>query len=325
MRDGGGRGDVMTPMVSVLIVSYNTRELLLACIQSVIKTSCDVTYEIIVSENGSSDNSEDAVRRTFPSVTVLQNGADLGFGAAVNTGARLASGKYLAIVAPDAVMLPNTLSTLVNVAEDGGLAGPIACRLLNPDGTLQRSCARFPTPLRVVALFTRLDRLLPFARFQHYYAEPSFLNRRAWNHDGPREVETLLGAFLFLRRASFEAVGGFDERYFMYYEEIDLLRSLAAIGLGANFISSVAMIHYGGAATKQEYARMRFEQQRSLLIYLVKWHGVGAARVVQMTLLSLAIGRALRAHLGRGDRAARAASISILRGLLRMNLDDCAS
>jgi GT2 family glycosyltransferase len=307
--------------MSILIVSYNTRELLLQCIGSVIGTSLDFTYEIIVSENGSQDGSESAVRDTFPQVRVIQNGADLGFGAAVNVAARAAVGEYVAIVAPDAVMLPRTLSRLLDVARLTADARVLGCRLVDGVGRLQLSCARLPTPLRVFALFSRLDKLLPFPPFQMYYERVGYWGRRPWDHDARRDVETLLGAFLFMPASAFHLVGGFDERFFMYYEEVDLLHRLRDKGCVVTFIPDVAMVHFSGQATKQEYPRMRFEAQKSLLIYTAKWHGFWLAQAVRSMLIVLAVLRLLRFGLSRSASSdVRAAARAILRGLLRVEI-----
>jgi GT2 family glycosyltransferase len=306
--------------VSVVIVSYNTRDLLLECISSVLNTSLDFTYEIIVSENGSHDGSETAVRDKFPSVHVIQNGADLGFGAAVNVAAEVADGEYLAVVAPDAVMLPNTLSRLVSVARAEG-PRVLGCLLVDGTGRPQISCARLPTPLRVFALFSRLDKLLPFPQFQMYYERIGYLGKRPWDHDTRRDVETLLGAFLFLPLSVFRSVGGFDERFFMYYEEVDLFRRLHDRGDVVTFIPDVSMVHFSGQATKQEYARMRFEAQKSLLIYTRKWHGFWPAQTIRLVLIVLALLRLVRFGLSRtASRELRDAARAILRGLIRVEI-----
>jgi GT2 family glycosyltransferase len=306
--------------VSVVIVSYNTRDLLVQCINSVISTSRDFTYEIIVSENGSQDGSEAAVRDAFPQVRLIQNGADLGFGAAVNVAAQVAVGEYLAIVAPDAVMLPNTLSRLVNVARTEG-PRVLGCRLVDGAGRSQISCARLPTPLRVFALFSRLDRLVPFPRMQMYYDRVGYWGKRPWDHDARRDVETLLGAFLFLPLDVFRSIGGFDERYFMYYEEVDLFRRLHDRGDIVTFIPDVSMVHFSGQATKQEYARMRFEAQKSLLIYTAKWHGLLQAQAIRLVLIILAVLRLFRFGLSRSaSRELRDAARAILGGLMRVEI-----
>lgn len=307
--------------VSVIVVSYNTRELLLACLHSVLDTATDFAYEVIVSENGSQDGSEQGVRAQFPTVKVIQNRADLGFGAAVNVAAKVATGEYLAIVAPDAIMLPGTLTHLLELARSGDIPGVAACRLLGAHGQLQTSCARLPTPLRLMAVFTRLDKVLPFPPFQLYYDRIGYWGKRQWNHDRRRRVDTLLGAFLFIPAAVFHSVGGFDQRFFMYYEEVDLFTTLHARKCPVDFVSEVAMVHFGGEATKQEYARMRFEAQRSLLIYTAKWHGLVAAQLVRLMLIALALLRLARFGLSRSaSQDLRDAARVILGGLIRLEL-----
>ena len=316
--------------LSVVIVNYNTRDLLLSCLKSLYQVSSKITFEVIVSENGSTDGSEEAVRRDFPQTLLIQNGRNLGFGSAMNQGVAQARGKYLALLNPDTVIPADTLPFILNYLDSRKDIGALGCRLVGRDGRTQLSCARFPTPLRVFSLFTRLDRILRIPLFQTYYDRINWrpFSLQDWNHDETREVDTVLGAFFVMQLHIFKQVGGFDKRYFMYYEEVDLFRKIRAIGHRVIFLHEVYVVHYGGESTKQEYAQMRFEQQRSLLQYLQKWHGTVAAEVSRWFLVLLAFLRlgwvvvsSKGRSLGNSKRLRlRNTAFVMLRGLLELNL-----
>lgn len=317
--------------LSVVIVNFNTRDLLLSCLRSLFQVPQEFTFEVIVSENGSADGSEESVRREFPQVLLIQHGRNLGFGSAMNLGVAQARGRYLAVLNPDTTVPPSTLQYLLDYLDsysDSDIK-VVGCRLVGRDGRTQSSCARFPTPLRVLSLFTRLDRIFPIPSLQTYYDRFDWrhLSVRGWNHDETREVDTVLGAFFVMSSEIFKQVGGFDRRYFMYYEEVDLLRKIQAAGYRVFFLPEVYVVHYGGEATKQDYARMRFEQQRSLLQYLQKWHGTLAAGVIRWFLVLLACFRLgwvivscnVRSLENSKRLRLKSAAIVMLRGLLELN------
>jgi GT2 family glycosyltransferase len=316
--------------VSIVVVNWNTRELLLSCLRSLFQSPQGFSFEVIVSENGSCDGSEEAVRREFPAITVIQNGRDLGFGAGVNVGATRAKGRYIAVIPPDGTIPKDTLKRMLEYLISDRDVGVVGCRLVGPDGKTQLSCARFPTPLRVISLFSRLDRILPIPSVQTYYDRFDWRRGRTvpWDHLQSREVDTVLGAVFMMPIDAFRLVGGFDERYFMYYEEVDLFKMVRQKGFRVYFMTDVFAVHYGGEATKQEYAKMRFEQQRSLLIYIRKWHGEPSSETIRWFLIVLALLRYGVATLhslkeapeDSPQRKQRSAASSMLKGLLDAQL-----
>lgn len=316
--------------VSIVVVNWNTRELLLSCLRSLFQSPQGFSFEVIVSENGSGDGSEEAVRREFPAITVIQNGRDLGFGAGMNVGASRAKGRYLAVIPPDGTIPKDTLKRMSEYLVSNPDAGVVGCRLIGPDGKTQLSCARFPTPLRIISLFSRLDRILPIPSVQTYYDRFDWrrVSTVPWDHLQSREVDTVLGAVFMMPIDVFRLVGGFDERYFMYYEEVDLFKKVRQKGFRVFFMADVFAVHYGGEATKQEYAKMRFEQQRSLLMYIRKWHGRLYSETIRWFLIVLAflrLGVAMLQSLKEApedsqQRKQRSAASSMLKGLLDAHL-----
>lgn len=321
--------------ISIIIVSYNTRDLLLACLGSLYQTKHDFSFEVIVSDNASSDGSEEIVRKSYPQVRVIQNKQNLGFGAAANRGAAIARGRYLVFLNPDTLVPANTLRRLFDYLESSPSEKVVSCRLRGSHGEFQLSCSRFPTPARIFLLFSRLNRFVPLKNLQYYYDcfDRWLLSVKTVSpHEKPRKVDTVLGAFFMMPLKSFWKVGGFDERYFMHYEEVDLFRKLQTIGCDVIFLPDVSVVHYGGQATRQNYAQMRFEQQHSLLIYLHKWHGYFAAQFIRLLLIILALFRIGWVYIIIGRKAdktintetaarLRHTSLKILQGLLEMRLD----
>ncbi len=270
--------------LSIIIISYNTRALLLGCLKNLNSAEPEHPFEIIVADNDSHDGTAAAVKKDFPGVILIQNGSNLGFGAAVNRAVRQAGGRYLMILNPDTVVVPATIDKMLDYLEDCEDDRVVGCRLRNGDGSLQLSCSRFPTPLRIFSLFSRLDVLLRGEKFQMYYEKLSLRGHKIvcpFHGLTPRMVDTVLGACFIIPRQLFEKAGGFDERYFMHYEEVDLFRSLQELGAGVYFLPGLVVTHYGAQSTAQDYVKMRLEQQRSLLLYLSKWHGPKAAQFIK--------------------------------------------
>ena len=231
--------------LTAILVSYNTRDLTLralAALHAELEAAPGLTWEVHVVDNASADGSADAVRTTCPWATVHDAGGNLGFGRANNVALRQARGRWLLLLNTDAFLQPGALASLLAAGRDRADVGVIAPRLLNEDGSLQRSCWRFPSPLR-----SWLDAL----------AVPSWpgLRRRAWvddyrgwPHDAERAVDFAIGACLLVRRAAVEEVGLFDEAIFLYGEETDWLRRLAAAGWRVWFTPAAEVVHLGGAS-----------------------------------------------------------------------------
>ena len=211
------------PAVSVVIVGWNVREFLRACLESLRPAWAGGQAEVIVVDNASTDGTAALVRDAFPTVRLLANATNRGFGAANNQGMAAARGRYFFLLNPDTVVLPGVLETLVAFLDAHPQAGMAAPRLLNPDGSLQRNAFRFPGLAQVALdLFPLHPRLLESALNGRYPQE-----RRATE---PFAIDHPLGAALFVRRAVWEQTGGFDEGYFMYAEEVDWCRRIRQAG-----------------------------------------------------------------------------------------------
>ncbi len=270
------------PDVSVVIVSWNTRDLLLRCLDSVDAeaTRSGLTLETIVVDNASSDGSADAVRRRFPDLTLLEQTENLGFAAGNNLGIAQSCGSTVLILNPDTELSPGSLTSLWRALHASchiGLSAPV---LLNSDGSFQSAGFRFPGLVQ-----TMLD-LYPL----HPRLVGSSLNGRYGPGDGrtPFQIDHPLGACMLARREVIDSVGLFDPGYFIYSEEIDWCRRISAAGWTILCAPSASVIHHGGQSTSQASDRMRPQLHRSRARYFRQHHSDSFRRSLSM-LMSLGI------------------------------------
>ncbi len=262
----------MTP-IAVGIVNRNTRDLLRACIQGILmQAPCD----LVIVDNASSDGSAEMVRAEFPNATLIHNAKNLGYGAGANQAMAACAAEYMLLLNSD-TRVPRGAPQLLSDFLDRNARVAIACpRLMNPDGTLQRSCFPFPTPLDVFLDLTNIARLMRFV--------PVLQGRylRTWNHMQARPVPWACGAALAIRRKAFEAVGGFDESFFMYYEEVDLCYRLAQAGWQVHFTPETEITHMGGTSTRQHHSDMAVQFFSGLVQFYRK-------RYSRLQLMELAV------------------------------------
>jgi N-acetylglucosaminyl-diphospho-decaprenol L-rhamnosyltransferase len=257
---------VSTDRVSIIIASHNTR----ACLKRSLSEIGD-GHDVIVVDTGSSDGSQALVQERFPRVRLVQLDANPGYGGALNAGIALASGEYIILMNGDAWPLTHSVERLVEVAEREPRAGVVGPRLLNPDGTLQPSVRGFPTLWRLATEYLFLRWLAPWSRSLNAFYSSSF------DHRSRREAEFLVGAVLLVRRRLIDEIGGFDNRFFMFNEEVDLCYRARSAGWTVLFWPGAEFVHVGGGSTSQAWPRMYREQLRSHLRFLAKHHGLRQA------------------------------------------------
>ncbi len=236
------------PMVSVIIVNWNAQELLFLCISS-ISANVDIDVEIIVVDNASTDDSVGMIRANFPDVRVLANSENKGFAAANNQAATQAKGRYLLLLNPDTEVTAGSLAELVTYCEGHDRIGVIGPRLINPDGTTQRSCWRgFPgiTTALVDALYLWKLPWLPLVNRSEF--SPEDLRQT-------RDVDHLLGACMLIRRDAWDDVGPLDEAYFLFLEETDWCRRAKQNGWRMVYYPHSSIIHHGQHSMRQQPAR----------------------------------------------------------------------
>jgi GT2 family glycosyltransferase len=240
-----------TAPVSVLIVSYNTRELLRRCLRSLDEAIGSSDHEVIVLDNASSDGSADMVAEAFPAVTLVRSSTNLGFAAGVNEAARRATRNHLLLLNPDTELRPGAVDALLDAKARHPEVGLIGGRTLTPEGSLdRRSCWGLPTAWSTFCFGTGLS--AAFAGSSVF--DPETLG--SWPRDTERRVGAVSGALLFIDRKLWLALDGFDEDYFMYSEDIDLASRALARGRPAMLTPDAVATHVVGASSRDSADKM---------------------------------------------------------------------
>jgi GT2 family glycosyltransferase len=250
--------------VSIIIVNWNTKELLRDCLTSIYKCAGNVDYEIIAIDNASTDGSVEMVKNDFPDVILIENSENRGFAAANNQGMAVAKGRYVLLLNSDTVVLDNAVANTVRFADENPQAAVIGCRVLNPDRTIQRTCFMFPSLLNMLLSSTYLYKLFPKNRF--FGRE----QMTWWDRSDVRRVDVVTGCFMLVRREAIEQVGMMDEQFFMYGEETDWCYRFRKKGWDLIFAPVGEIIHFGGASSKQVKFEMIRQLRGSILLFMRK-------------------------------------------------------
>jgi len=245
--------------LSICIVSWNVAADLRKCLESIASQSDELALEVIVVDNGSTDDSLQVVRRHSPSVTLIENETNVGFARATNQALEAASGRYLLLLNPDCVLSAHALRRVVEFADTRGDAGLFGPKLVYPDGRLQYSCRRFPTIKAAIFRHTLFGRLFPRA------AGPQDYLMATWDHAEAREVDWLSGACLLARREAIEDVGLLDDRFFWGSEDVDWAYRMHQRGWKVVYFPEVTVVHAVGASTDQAVAATVLRTHRSML------------------------------------------------------------
>jgi len=259
--------------VSIVIVNWNTCNILRDCLRSVYSETTEVQFEVIVIDNASEDNSVEMVHCDFPDVILIENQENRGFAAANNQGIAVAQGRYVLLLNSDTVVLGNTIKKTIDFADSHPKAGIVGCQVLNPDKSLQPTCFMFPSILNMLLSTTYLYKLFPknkfFGREQMTW----------WDRKSTRQVDVVTGCFMLVRREAIERVGLMDERFFMYVEETDWCYRFKQAGWKVMFTPCGEIIHLHGASSKQVKPKMVGQWRKSMLLFFKKHRSPSAHRL----------------------------------------------
>lgn len=263
--------------VDVIIVNWNSGNQLLECVNSVRQYGALYAKKIIVVDNGSIDGSENAVKDILD-VTVISAGENLGFAKACNLGAKYAQSDYLLFLNPDAALYKDTLSKCVLFMEqvENSQIGICGVQLIDGYGQVARSCAEFPTVGKLIAHTIGVSYFIPKLGY--------FMN--TWDHMETREVDHVIGAFYLVRSCVFDELKGFDERFFVYLEDLDFSYRAKQKGWKSIYLADAQAFHFGGGTSNQVKASRLFYSLRSRIQYAFKHYDLfGAILVLIVTLL----------------------------------------
>jgi GT2 family glycosyltransferase len=252
-------------MLSIVIVSYNTRELLARCLETVYAAD-PIALEVIVVDNASRDASVAMLREHFPEIVVIQNEVNRGFAAATNQGLARAGGRYVLLLNSDTEVSQGAWGQLIAFMDQHPAAGALGPRLLNSDGSLQRTAKRFPSPLS--ALFGRKSVLTHW--FPHNRFSRAYLLELDESRAEPFEADCLSGACLLVRREVLEQVGPLDEQFFMYWEDNDWCYRIKAAGWQIYALPTVRVVHHEGQSSRGHPTRHIIAFHRSVYRYVCK-------------------------------------------------------
>lgn len=246
--------------ISVIIVNYNVKDFLHNALVSIFKALKGLKGEVFVVDNASDDGSAEMIRKSFPRVRLIENSSNVGFAKANNQALTRARGKYLLLINPDTVVQEGTFRTLIKFFQENHDVGMVGCKILNPDGTLQLACRRsFPTPWTALTKVLGFSSLFPSSKFFAKY------NLTYLNPDENYEVDAVSGSFMMLKKEVYERIGGLDERFFMYGEDLDWCYRVQQAGWKVFYVSDTQIIHYKGESTRRsdiEELRLFYQAMR---------------------------------------------------------------
>jgi N-acetylglucosaminyl-diphospho-decaprenol L-rhamnosyltransferase len=266
--------------VSAIVVNWNTHDLLAQCLASLLDTIGSLDMEVLVVDNASSDGSQAMVRSRFPDVRLIENRENVGFARANNQATALSRGRYMLMINSDAIATPGAIQSMVDLADAESRAGIVGAQLLNPDGSFQASHTSFPTLWQEFLILTGLGRLL---RGRWYPSRGPTQDR------GPQIVDYVEGACLLVRRQAIEEVGGLDEGYFMYAEEVDWCYAMKQGDWQVWYQPNARIIHYGGASSCHRRTQREADLYRSRVRFFRKHYGDRAAIGLKMLIYGLTV------------------------------------
>jgi N-acetylglucosaminyl-diphospho-decaprenol L-rhamnosyltransferase len=285
----------MAPELAVAVVNHNAGWFLGRCLGSIVGATGDVDAEVVIVDNGSTDGSVERVVEDHPDVTVIRNADNRGFARAAHQAMAATSASFVLLLNPDAEIIGGTPATLLKVARERPRAGAIGTLVRNPDGSIQPSARRDPKLGEAFghAFLGPLWRTNPWTRSY---------TMAGWERSSERPVEWVSGSAMLLRRAAFEEVGGFDEGYFMFVEDVDLCTRLRRAGWEVLFSPELEVVHQIGVSTRGQRGRMAFVHSDSIYRYYCKFRATGAGGMLKPLVRVALWGRALLMAGVRGGR-----------------------
>jgi len=272
--------------LDIVIVNWNAGKKLVECLDSIRHSNADPLYQLakcIVVDNASTDDSLSNIKDMDLPLLLIVNSKNKGFGFASNQGAKCGRGDYILFLNPDVRLFPDSLSKSLSFmdADDDRQIGVLGIQMIDQNGAIHRNVARFPSPKSFFYQMLGIDRVWPRRFPPHFMTD--------WDHLDSRVVDQLPGSYLLMRRSLFEQLDGFDERFFMYFEDLDLAYRARMAGWASYYLSSVRAFHYGGGTTNQVKALRLFYVLCSRLYYAAKHFGYRHALCMMITSLTIEV------------------------------------
>ncbi len=252
--------------LSIITVNWKVKDLLEKCLRSVYEQTKDISFEVFVVDNDSGDGSVEMVREKFPQVSLTASNDNLGFAKGNNVAAKDAKGRYILLLNPDTEILDNAIGKMVKFMDNHPGCGIAGCKLLNPDLTLQPSVRHFPTFLSQALILLKLHHLFPHsAPMRHYLAED-------FDYTKTQPADQVMGAFFMIRKKVIEKIGLLDEKFWIWFEEVDYCKRTKEAGFKILYTPEAKIIHYYGQSFKQVYNVKKQKDFNKSLTYYFKKH-----------------------------------------------------
>lgn len=247
--------------VSIIIVNYNTRDLTCQCIDSVIKKTEGVNYEIIVVDNASSDDSVATIEKKYPEVVLLPKAENMGFGRANNAGAEVATGRYFFMLNSDTILVENVIKSFFDFMESNCQYSACGCNLINADGVMVPAHGNFPSLLFEMTNYNHINKL-----FRSYFRNKIAISQTSLEGN-IEDTDYISGADIFIRAEDFRKVGGFDKSIFMYFEETDLFTRMKKAGMKSCILPQFTIIHLVGGTKTSNFQRIAMYEKGRIYYY----------------------------------------------------------
>lgn len=255
--------------LSIIIVSWQVKELLKKCLKSIERFAGDLDYEILVVDNASIDGTTTMVKKEFPQIKLIANSKNLGFAAANNQALKIAQGNYLLLLNPDTEILPGSLQKSLDFLKTKSKAGIIGCQILNPDKTRQPSVRRFPGFWPIFLIFLKLPKFFHFKSVDNYLA-------KNFDYNQTQTVDQVMGAFMLIKKEALAKIGYLEEKFFLWFEEVDFCLRAKEAGYEVYYFAAAQIVHYGGQSFDQQ--KLVKKQWRFFVSALTYFHKHGWRR-----------------------------------------------
>lgn len=252
--------------LSIITVNHKTKNLLKQCLNSIYSENYHFSYEVSVVDNDSKDSSIEMVKKKFRQVKLIENRNNLGFAAANNQALRRSNARYLLLINPDTVVLPDSLNVMMEFMDEHPEAGIAGCKLLNPDYSLQYSCRKFSNFATFFLRGIHLDSIFPNNTILRKYMMFD------WDHNEVREVEWVLGSCMMVRRKAIEQVGMLDENFVLYFEDQDWCYRMWKHGWKVYYVPQAQMIHYYQRRSAKQFLNVSTWTHIKSMLYFFKKH-----------------------------------------------------
>jgi GT2 family glycosyltransferase len=275
--------------VSIVVVNWNTRDMLRDCLHSIYDQTKNLDFEVIVIDNASVDRSKDMVKSEYSTVILIENNRNRGFAAANNQGMAIAKGQYILLLNPDTIVLDRAIQTTIEYADQHPDVGVVGCQVWKNEYDVQMTCFPFPSATTMLIQFLGLRRMFPRSRLF------GWIDYGGWERNTEREVDVVSGMYMLIRKDAIRNVGLMDEDYFVYSEESDWCYRFWKAGWRCVFIPNASIIHRDGGnkSTDLVKAKMYIQMQKSILIFHKKhlgkmsWLAAKSLYVIAMVLSSI--------------------------------------